>query len=74
MGLAELQSFEASTVQPFEDVKSALQGVEAFLQWSRKYDEDEPDDVLEYKLGQIGTKQQVIGIDAVTGDLIVSDI
>ena len=74
MDLAELQSFEASTIQPFEDVKSALQGVEAFLQWSRKYDEDEPKEVLEYKLGQIETKQRIVGIDATTGDLIISNI
>ncbi|MDN7228525.1 sigma-70 family RNA polymerase sigma factor [Planococcus sp. N064] len=74
MDLAELQSFEASTIHPFEDIKSALQKVEPFLQWSKKSDENEPDDVLAYKLGQIETKQQVVGIDARTGDLIVSNI
>lgn len=72
--LAELQSFDASTIQPFEDVKSALQTVVPFLQWSKTYDENESDDVLEYRLGEIGTKQQVVGIDATTGELIISSI
>ncbi|MCP2034446.1 RNA polymerase sigma-70 factor (TIGR02954 family) [Planomicrobium sp. HSC-17F08] len=74
MDLVELQSFEASAIQPFEEVKSALQKIEPFLQWSKTYDENESDDVLEYKLGQIETKQQVVGIDATTGNLIVSNI
>lgn len=74
MDLAELQSFEASTIQPFEQVKSALQKVEPFLKWSKTYDEHDSDDVLEYKLGLRGTKEQVVGIDARTGELIVSCI
>lgn len=74
MDLDELQSFEASSIQPFRVLKSALENVEVFLQWSKKYDEDEPQEVLEYKLRQTGTKQQIVGIDAVTGDLIVTDM
>lgn len=74
MDLDELRSFEASPIHPFEDVKSALEKVEAFLQWSKNYDEDEPKEVLKYDLGHTGTKKQIVGIDAVTGDLIVSDI
>ncbi|WP_203333379.1 sigma-70 family RNA polymerase sigma factor [Planococcus beigongshangi] len=74
MALDELQSYEAPSLQPFANVKSALEQVEAFLQWSKNYDEDEPKEILKYKLRQAGTKQQIVGIDAVTGELIVSDI
>jgi len=74
IGLDELQSYETSTIQPFEDVMPVLQKVDAFLQWSRKYDENENNEVLEYKLGQIETKQRIVGIDATTGNLIVSQI
>lgn len=70
----ELQSYETSTIQPFEDVKTVLQKVEAFLQWSRKYNENEHNEVLEYKLGQLETRQQIVGIDAATGNLIISNI
>lgn len=69
-----LQSYEASTIQPLEDVMPALKNVDAFLQWSRQYDENENDEVLQYKLGQSETKQRIIGIDAVTGQLIVSKL
>lgn len=47
-----------------------LKEVDAYLQWSRKYDENENEEVLEYKLGQLETKQQIFGIDATTGHLI----
>lgn len=69
--LALLQSYEAPAIQPFENVISALKEIDAFLQWSIKYDENETYEALEYKLGQIETKQQIIGIDATTGQLIV---
>ncbi|NSL52394.1 YcdB/YcdC domain-containing protein [Calidifontibacillus erzurumensis] len=69
-----LQSYEDPSIQPFENVLPALKEIGAFLQWSRKYDENENDEVLEYRLGQIETKQRIFGINATTGHLIVNKI
>lgn len=74
LDLELLQSYEASTIQPFDDVMPALKEVEPFLQWSRQDGENKNDNVLKYKLGQSETKQRIVGIDAVTGQLIVSKL
>ncbi|WP_274308803.1 YcdB/YcdC domain-containing protein [Solibacillus daqui] len=74
MDLALLQSYEAQTIQPLKDVMPALKEIDTFLQWSRQYDENKNDEVLQYKLGHAQTKQQIVGIDAITGQLIVSKL
>ena len=68
-----LQSYEASTIQPFEKIMPVLKGVDAFLQWSSNYEEKE-EEILTYKLGHFETKQPIVGIDAATGQLIVRKI
>ncbi|KGR75418.1 sigma-70 family RNA polymerase sigma factor [Ureibacillus sinduriensis] len=74
MDLKLLQSYEASTIKPFEDVMPALKEVDAFLQWSKQDGESEKEEVLVYKLGQLETKQWIVGLDATTGQLIVSKL
>ena len=64
--------YEAPTIQPLEDVLPALKEVDAFLRWSKQYFENKTFDVLLYKLGQTESIQRIVGIDAVTGQLIVS--
>ncbi|MGE7935049.1 sigma-70 family RNA polymerase sigma factor [Viridibacillus arvi] len=67
-----LYSYDSPTIQPIENVIPVLKEADAFLQWSRQYDENKNDEVLQYRLGQSETKQRIVGIDATTGQLIVS--
>lgn len=74
MDLELLYSYDSATIQPIENVIPALKKADAFLQWSRQYDENKNDEVLQYRLGLSETKQQIVGIDATTGQLIVSKL
>ena len=74
INLELLCAYNSASIQPLEHVISALQEVDAFLQWSRQYDENKSDDVLQYRLGQSKTNQQIVGIDATTRQLIVSKL
>ncbi|MDM5351457.1 hypothetical protein QUF65_11190 [Lysinibacillus sphaericus] len=69
-----LDSYDCATIQPLENVISALKEADAFLQWSCQYDDNKNDEVLQYRLGQSKTKQRIVGIDATTGQLIVSKL
>lgn len=69
-----LDSYDCATIQPLENVISALKEADAFLQWSCQYDDNKNDEVLQYRLGQSKTKQRIVGIDATTGQFIVSKL
>lgn len=72
--LAIVQAYEPSLIQPLEAVISALDDVNLFLIWSKQYEEEGTKYVLQYQLGQAHSKQGILGIDAVSGTLVLSKL
>ncbi len=72
--LSIVQAYEPLLIQPLETVISALDDINVFLTWSKRHEEEEIKYVLQYQLGQAQSKQTILGIDAVSGTLVLSKL
>lgn len=67
-----LHAFCKQPLMPLEEAKHALCDVEAQLEWDKRYELDDPVDMLIYRFKHRGSGNRVQCIDAVSGQLIVS--
>lgn len=74
LSIATIKNYTPSPIMDLSKAKQALSEIDAFLQWENNYNTDEPIKRLKYKFGHHKTKQAIKGINAVTGELIISKL
>lgn len=74
--LEAIKIFLTTKIAPFSEIFHALKDIDVHLSWERQYNENEneTEEILQYHFGRMDTKQRIIGIDALSGQLIVSTL
>lgn len=70
MSVNVLKEFTPQPALPFEEVQEALDGIDVVLEWDKRYDQDEPYELLIYRFKERGTNKSVNYINATNGALI----
>ena len=74
LDISVIKSYTPSPIIDLSIAKQTLNDVDAFLQWEENYDTDEPSETLKYEYGHYETKQGIKGINAVTGEIIITKL
>lgn len=70
MSVNVLREFTPQAALPFEEVQEALDGIDVVLEWDKRYDQDEPYELLIYRFKERGTNKSINYINATNGALI----
>lgn len=66
-----LTKFKCQPLLPIEQAKECLQDVDAVLEWDKRYELDEPAEILIYQFKERTSQLPIKYINATTGELIL---